>query len=250
MCEKMSFKLLDYKFEDYLVDANRAENVDDLFSVLMKAVGQHGLNRAVFALMSDHVDIGQKADFGIVCSYPESWMSYYHEKDFKQIDPVTICASMLDSGFLWDDIPRYMVMTKQQHNLMAEAADAALYNGVGVPLHGPRNQIAGFGFSCQDKVDAFDGNIDMVAAYANHFYVAYKRILKKDNPAPIVSLTMKEREVLKWVAAGKTDPEIAFILNISRNTVDAHLRKIFKKLDSNSRVLAAVKAITLGLVQL
>ncbi len=51
-------------------------------------------------------------------------------------------------------------------------------------------------------------------------------------------LTARELEVLKLVAAGHSNPEIAQILTLSRKTVEAHLRSIFAKLEVTSRTAA------------
>jgi DNA-binding CsgD family transcriptional regulator len=51
-------------------------------------------------------------------------------------------------------------------------------------------------------------------------------------------LTERECEVLRQVAAGKTDREIAAALGISEHTVGRHLQNIFLKLDLSSRAAA------------
>lgn len=240
--------LNDYRFEDYLIEANRADTVESLFSVLVKAVDKHGFNRCVFGMMTDHLDIGKKAGFGIACSYPDDWVQYYKEKNYQYIDPVIILGAVRSETFLWSQLEEYMNLTKVQKGFLSLAEEAGLRNGFCVPLHGMNNQIAGFGLATTEKKDAFDRSQDLVAAYCSHFYVAYKRLMRRECNIEHAKLTNKEIEVLKWVAAGKTDGEIAFILNMSRNTVDAHMRKIFNKLEANSRVLAAVKAISFGII--
>ena len=52
-------------------------------------------------------------------------------------------------------------------------------------------------------------------------------------------LTTREVEVLRLVAAGKTNPEIAALLFLSEKTVARHLSNIFTKLDVTSRTAAA-----------
>jgi DNA-binding NarL/FixJ family response regulator len=55
-------------------------------------------------------------------------------------------------------------------------------------------------------------------------------------------LTAREVEVLRLVAAGKTNPEIATLLFLSEKTVARHLSNIFTKLDVTSRTGAAAFA--------
>ena len=66
---------------------------------------------------------------------------------------------------------------------------------------------------------------------------------------PGASLSPRETEVLTWIAAGKTDEEIAVILGISRNTVDTHMRHVFRKLDATNRVTAVVAGLTHGYIR-
>jgi DNA-binding NarL/FixJ family response regulator len=55
-------------------------------------------------------------------------------------------------------------------------------------------------------------------------------------------LTAREVEVLRLVAAGKTNPEIAGMLVLSEKTVARHLSNIFSKIDVTSRTAAAAFA--------
>lgn len=51
-------------------------------------------------------------------------------------------------------------------------------------------------------------------------------------------LTQRERQILDWVRTGKTNWEIARILNISENTVKKHVQNMYKKLDVTNRIQA------------
>jgi transcriptional regulator EpsA len=52
------------------------------------------------------------------------------------------------------------------------------------------------------------------------------------------ALSARELEVMKWVRLGKTNSEIAMILNLSTFTVKNHMRRIYKKLDVLNRAQA------------
>ena len=61
-------------------------------------------------------------------------------------------------------------------------------------------------------------------------------------------LSDRELEVLQLTARGLTNKEIGNMLHISNRTVQGHLRKIFTKLDVNSRTEAVTKAMALGIL--
>ncbi|EXG81414.1 alpha/beta fold hydrolase [Cryptosporangium arvum] len=66
--------------------------------------------------------------------------------------------------------------------------------------------------------------------------------------APGRVLTEREREVLRLVAAGRSDSEIAAELFLSGHTVHRHVANIRRKLDQPSRAAAAAAAVRLGLI--
>lgn len=73
---------------------------------------------------------------------------------------------------------------------------------------------------------------------------------KPDAPEPKIEtdLTNREIEVLRLMAEGATNTEIAVILSISPHTVKSHVVHIFNKLGVNDRTQAAVWAARHGIV--
>jgi DNA-binding CsgD family transcriptional regulator len=61
-------------------------------------------------------------------------------------------------------------------------------------------------------------------------------------------LTPREIHIVRLVAQGATNPEIADTLSVSRSTVATHIENILRKLDVTSRVRIAVEGTRLGLV--
>lgn len=59
-------------------------------------------------------------------------------------------------------------------------------------------------------------------------------------------LTAREREVLDWVAAGKTNADIAAILDLSPRTIEKHLEHVYEKLGVETRTAAAMRAMRSG----
>lgn len=69
---------------------------------------------------------------------------------------------------------------------------------------------------------------------------------KSRNP----SLTRRELQVLKLIAEGLYNKEIAYKLEISEKTVKNHVSNIFKKIDVSDRTQAAVYAIKNNIVDI
>lgn len=68
-------------------------------------------------------------------------------------------------------------------------------------------------------------------------------------PLQTLGLTNREAEILRWIARGKTNKEIATILYISSLTVKKHLEHIYHKLDVETRTEAVSRALEIfGLV--
>jgi DNA-binding NarL/FixJ family response regulator len=65
---------------------------------------------------------------------------------------------------------------------------------------------------------------------------------------PIDLLTSREREVLQMIAEGKTNKEVATVLNLSVYTVDAHRGRIMEKLNVHSVTDLVRFAVRCGLV--
>jgi DNA-binding NarL/FixJ family response regulator len=61
-------------------------------------------------------------------------------------------------------------------------------------------------------------------------------------------LTAREEEILRELANGSSNKEIANVLAISEHTVKIHLKNILKKLHMNNRTQAAIYAQRHGLV--
>ena len=77
---------------------------------------------------------------------------------------------------------------------------------------------------------------------------ALERQLNSSSPTYPAGLTAREVDVLRFVATGMSDVEVAEALSISPRTVSTHLTSIYTKLDVNSRTAAAIVARDLDLL--
>jgi DNA-binding NarL/FixJ family response regulator len=69
-----------------------------------------------------------------------------------------------------------------------------------------------------------------------------------ESASRLVPLSPREKEVLRLLAEGKMNKEIAELLGISEKTVEKYVGQVCTKLGVTSRVQAAVRAVRDGLV--
>jgi DNA-binding CsgD family transcriptional regulator len=120
-----------------------------------------------------------------------------------------------------------------------------------VPVHVDRRFLVSFvlnrsgtGFSNRDRDIAELMRPHLANLFRLGCSAERTRYLPADAPfdRAAAPLTAREREVLDWVAAGKTNRDIAAILSASPRTVEKHLERIFEKLGVETRTAAVVRA--------
>lgn len=84
--------------------------------------------------------------------------------------------------------------------------------------------------------------------FAANLLAAFGAPVHIDQSALIEPLTEREKDVLKWIAEGCSNPVIAEKLYLSVGTVKTHVKHIYGKLGVDDRVKAASKARELGLI--
>jgi len=75
------------------------------------------------------------------------------------------------------------------------------------------------------------------------------RVARNEVWSRLVELNDREVESLTLSARGKTSTEIAAILGLSKRTVDFHIENACRKLNVATRIQAAVKAVSGGLIE-
>jgi DNA-binding NarL/FixJ family response regulator len=88
---------------------------------------------------------------------------------------------------------------------------------------------------------AFNGEVHLDAAVARK--LTQSLIAPRNNAA---ALTAREREILTYVAQGKSNREIAGVLVLSERTVRTHVSNLLAKLGLASRTQAALWAVKEG----
>ena len=95
----------------------------------------------------------------------------------------------------------------------------------------------------------FRGEAPISRITANRILKEFGRLSRHETKPSISDLSSREQEILKLVANGDSNKEIARALIITEYTVKNHLRNILEKLHVRNRVEAAIIAVREGLVE-
>ncbi len=241
-----------YIIEDFIESSNACMTREEAFSLYRKAIKAFGFDSAVYTFVTDHPDAGQKAGHAVACNFPDDWMTHYIEQHYEEIDPVIMQVHRTAYAFSWDSLHTVKNFSKEQKTILHEAKESGLKDGIGIPLYGPRNELAGVGLAGSEKgMDLNRNTMSKLQLITSQFHLVYCALEQKDpETSNIPVLTKREREVLKWWAIGKTADEIAMILGCSKANVKFHVKRVYEKLEANSKILAVTKAIRWGLIPL
>jgi DNA-binding CsgD family transcriptional regulator len=227
---------------------------EEAFAEYCAFVSDHGYDKAVFSLMTDHPSIGEKALHGFLTVYPEDWMKHYRQYNCHEVDPVFQLIISRPGAFFWSQAisklsqtPRFQGRVRNEwQKLLRDAADAGVADGISISIVNASGEIAGFGVSrAQSEGEHNIKSLADIFLLSSVFHDKYLGFYEAD-AAP--QLTEREKDVLSWSAAGKTDWEIAEITGISRATVRFHWNNIFQKMGMNNKMAATVNAVRRKLI--
>lgn len=134
-----------------------------------------------------------------------------------------------------------MQLSEKQKEVLDEAEKFGLFNGIGISFPTSyKDSVSGVGIA--QKKPRTISDLDL---YAIHFLTAHFNFLYTGSSLynPSYTISNREKEILTWCSYGKTNWEIAKILNISIHTVDFHLRKIYSKFNVNNKISATILAV-------
>ncbi|HEU5275730.1 MAG TPA: LuxR family transcriptional regulator [Xanthobacteraceae bacterium] len=182
---------------------------------------------------------------------PREFVERYIEKNYVVRDPVITELRRNVYPFSWGDIRTGRDLSKAEKAIMDEGREFAARDGMTIPiasLSGAMSLFCPCGLEPNLSPRA-RAALEIIAIYSDQ---ALKRsVLRNQREVPAhTPLTPREREIMQWVAAGKTDEEIADILSIGTTTVTSHVENAKQKLDAFRRTYAVVQALRFGEISL
>jgi LuxR family quorum-sensing system transcriptional regulator CciR len=227
--------------EDFIEATNQVKSIDELSSLYEKALAGLGFDQFIFSFMNEHIELNEDARHGVIKNYPDSWLKYYKENNYYNCDPVVSNVLCSHRPFFWKDI---VIADLSEKQVMDEAKESGLHDGIGLSMSNRFGSLAGVGVaSSTGGADLNKKTLSIVQLISYQFYNCYIDIASEEKAFKPINFSAREGDVLKYASRGNTKVEIAEKLNISRHTVDYHVRNILKKTDSPNLLSAIMKAV-------
>lgn len=214
-------------------------NWSDQFFKVSQVAKDHGFPFLIYAPVRAHVEATQN---WTCTTYPQQWQDLYVEKNYLPRNPVRHHALKSRFPFLWSELEKTLSASDQE--LFHDCRATGMRDAIVFPIHGPNGQAITVGFACETN-DAI--NPEVVPSL---HWLAFRLYHAQDcaDTTQEVRLTPRENEMVRLLVLGRDNLQIADEMRITENSVEWHLKNIFRKLDVRNRTSAAIKAFKLGLV--
>lgn len=180
--------------------------------------------------------------------YSHEEVEAYLSFDFQRLDIVPRIALAAGVPVRWREAWQSVQVTSEERAFITALQAVNFPDGYSLPCYGPGNRNAVVGITSRNdehRISMAELTQLQFAAQAAHLRIC---ALFADEVALDRQLSSREKEILDWVARGKSNTVIAEILEISPGTVDTYMRRIYEKLEVSDRTSAAVKGVGLGLI--
>ena len=180
---------------------------------------------------------------GVVLAHriPEELFKVYVERRYADVDPTMRHLRRTTEPFNWLDVPYDSEREPRAGELVELVKDFGLSQGFFVPIASPAGTYGNVWMSgpWPDLTARAKPALHLIGLYA------FDRVHRLLGPVPDQGprLSAREREVLVWIATGKSAWEIGEILGISKRTVDEHSQNALRKLGAANRAQAVAIAI-------
>lgn len=224
-------------------DIEAQENAYDTFNVFRSFTQSLGGTSLVVGKIVNPIIEGQSlTSFGF-SDWPDEWQKRYVEENYVFHDPVCKFALTTFDTFEWGTA--YEMATDFEKRVLEEGRKYSSPFGIAIPIRAgdlPQG-IVSIGFDEAIPPREVISPIEMVAM---HCYTHLLRLLNILEDPSSEKLTKREKDILNFVAAGKTNWEVSKIYGISEHSVAQHMKNISRKMNAANRAHAVTLAIKSG----
>jgi LuxR family quorum sensing-dependent transcriptional regulator len=233
----------------FIHDLDRARNVEDISSQLLRHLGEFGVENVIaIRIPMPGATRRQQLDSVLFSQIPDEWVTRYAARGYAFRDPTIRRMTKLAGSFYWNELEEEAHDDPVARRILEEGSEFGLKKGFSTSLLTLDRQMIGFSLSGKDFEADLEarGVLTLIATYAIGRAIALHQ--ESSEQKQQICLSEREREALQWASEGKADWEIGEIMSISEHGADKHLRSVRSKLGAINRTQAVAEAIRRGLI--
>jgi LuxR family quorum sensing-dependent transcriptional regulator len=177
----------------------------------------------------------------------EDWIKYLVESgDLVTKSPLVLHGFRVSVPFRWREA--YTALSEDQIAHVKRSQSYGLKYGICFPILQVRTSPALMSLGRATDFDLALQDLVILEVLVRKAFERMFELVEMPPQEKILALTNREREVLTYVARGKTNWEIGTIMNISEYSVRDYLKDLSKRMGTSNRTHTVTKAIRVGLI--
>jgi LuxR family quorum sensing-dependent transcriptional regulator len=229
---------------DFIERIEPLTTADDILNSLLAIITEFGLTSFCISGLPEPGE--SLREYVLLSGWPTGWLERYIAEDYVHVDPVIRQLKRTVTPFQWDEALYDPGNEPNAHRVMTEATEFRMNSGVTVPIY----SVTGFQAcvtygSAERKLDLSNRSVAALHLISIYAHNKMRDVLAgSGNRAAkrATALSAREIEVLKWMAAGKTNWEIARIIGVTERTVEFHVSQALRRLNAVTRTQAVAEA--------
>lgn len=236
---------------DIVNSALQVHNGEDLENLWPRIADLAQLEGGIFGVSKvQSKDTGVQLDL-ITFGVAPDWLNEYRANQLVEQDPLVMAALQSQRPLSWKDAAKMAIEIDadafQESRFRKQAQTSGLEYGY---IYSKRSQYLSQAIAVTAVTTGSKSMTEHQCILLEILLPHLNEILIRQGFSTAPQLSARESEVLSWATAGKSNWEVARILNISERTVKFHLRNIYRKLEVANRSHAVAEALRLGVVNL
>ncbi|MEG0184733.1 MAG: LuxR C-terminal-related transcriptional regulator [Stenotrophomonas sp.] len=226
-----------------LLQLERARALDAVGTVLRDSASPLGYDRLLLFATGTGLERGAQRVYWI----EGDWLGEGGQTDLDAyLHACPVNRHVLDSNapFFWS---KRQGVRGERYQVVKQPRGEGLH-GLQVPVFGSTGLEGAISFAGH-SIDASAGARVLLATVGAAAFRAAQRLAQPPLEVPAGALSAREREVLRWVAAGRRQADGAATLGLSARTVENHLRRARQRLGVATTAQAVRTAIRRGEIE-
>jgi len=236
------FKYSDDEFIQHIEKIESSKSLNELQNILKHSLG---FQSYVIQILHAHTGSQQKNYVALSNAMPQVLLDFLHTNCSREAGPIG--KLMLEKGQpLWfSDIIQKPDLIAAAHKKNAQGLFKLTGDGIFVPSYYKNHWSVTLITFGKSKNTCSSLLLWQTETLYHQVHIRYRNL--RDQFKNKVNLTNRETDVIDLLTLGKTNSEIALILDIKPSTVSTYVKNIYLKLGVTNRVTASLRAMFLGL---